>query len=178
MVKREEVYMKRILLVFSLCLFVCPSNAKDKQNSDVQNIGKIVEDYFTVYAERKDYEALMSFYSDVMVLEDMIFGFHAPNKEVFRDFFDWNKGGFSVIGNKPALVITDQVIDENSVVTRGYFNAFIYEEVEYGPWRFVTWLDFDEHGKIIKHTDWINYTPREKFLGGENLNERVVEVNK
>lgn len=38
---------------------------------------------------------------------------------------------------------------------------------------FNTWLDFDEHGKIIKHTDWINYTPREKFLGRKNLNERI-----
>ena len=170
--------MKRILLVFFACLFVCPSNAEDKQESDVQNIRKIAEEYFTVYAERKNYEALMSFYSDEMTLEDMIFGFHAPNKGVFRDFFDWNRGGFSVIDDKPALVITGQVTDGNSVVTRGYFNSFIYEGVEHGPWRFVTWLDFDEFGKIVKHTDWINYTPREKFLGGENLNERVFEMNK
>ena len=133
-------------------------------------ISEVAERYFAVYAEREDFDALMSFYADHAVLEDMIYGHLAQDKASIREFLDWSLGDFSVVDGKPALEVRELVIDGNTAVARGFFNRFVFQGREMGPWRFVIWLAFNEDGKIVRHTDWINYTPRKEFLGGENLN--------
>ena len=59
------------------------------------------------------------------------------------------------------------------MVSQGYFHQFSFNGQILGPWLFVITQDFDKNNKIIKQTDWINYTPRKKFLGGINMNKHL-----
>lgn len=137
------------------------------------DIAYIAKDYFDVYAQRRDFSRLMDFYADNAVLEDIVYGNHLKNKQEIKAFLNWPGGEFKVLDNKQALTITNQVIQGHSVVTRGHFNTFEFNGNKMGPWRFVIWLDFDQHGRIIRHQDWINYTPRKQFLGGKNMNTLI-----
>ena len=138
-------------------------------NSQV-NIKPVVKDYFTVYAQRQDFDKLLSFYDEKAQLEDLVYGHHAKSKTDIEQFFAWNDGKFALVKPGPALVIQKQVFEGNKVATEGYFTEFTYDGQQMGPWRFLIWLEFNSSGKIIRHVDWINYTPKENFIGGQNLN--------
>lgn len=126
--------------------------------------------YFEVYKERKDFQALLSFYDESAQLEDLVYGFFAKDKATIKAFFNWDDGKFRVLDNGDALILENLVVDNNIAVAEGIFRPFNYDGKDMGPWRFMTWLEFNEQQKIIRHVDWINYTPRENFLGGANLN--------
>ena len=53
------------------------------------------------------------------------------------------------------------------------FHEFSYDGSKLGPWLFVIIQEFNSDNKIIKQTDWINYTPRDNFLGGKNMNDSL-----
>ena len=137
------------------------------------NIETVAKQYFTVYAERQNFEKLLSFYDEKADLEDLGYGHHAKSKQEIEQFFAWNDGKFSLVNKGPALVVQKQVVDGNKTVTEGYFTKFTYNGKTMGPWRFLIWLEFNEQGKIIRHVDWINYTPKEDFIGGKNLNSLI-----
>ena len=80
-----------------------------------------------------------------------------------------------MLAGKPVLTISKQVIDGRNVITEGYFNQFKYNGQVLGPWLFVIVHQFNDKNKIIKQTDWINYTPRKQFLGGKNMNQGLHE---
>lgn len=156
----------RFILPF-LLLLSCSSFA-----SSSPDIKAISQQYFKTYSQRSDFEKFMSFYTEEVVLDDLIYGFKATGKKHLTEFFNWPYGNFKVIGNKPALVISSQVIDGLKVSTTGVFNRFEYMGKEMGPWRFIIYQEFNQAGKIKYQEDWINYTPRDNFLGGENLNPK------
>jgi hypothetical protein len=70
----------------------------------------------------------------------------------------------------PALEVTALTAQGSRVVAQGYFKPFSYDGKFFGPWRFVIILEFNDDGKIVREIDWINYTPRENFLGGKDIN--------
>ncbi|MBY6095776.1 nuclear transport factor 2 family protein [Ferrimonas balearica] len=131
------------------------------------------DDFFAVYAERKDFEALMAFYAEDAVLEDMVYGHIAEGREAIRRTLDWSRGEFRVLDGGPALTLTETVEDGSVVVVNGYFRPFEFGGDALGPWRFTIWLEFNDSGAIQRQTDWINYTPRQRYLGGENRNDAV-----
>jgi hypothetical protein len=141
------------------------------------SIEKVAEDYFEVYAQRSDFDALMEFYDESATLEDYVYGQLSSSKAEIREFLDWSKGDFKLTDNGKALTIEQQVIQGNFVITEGYFNPFSYEGLDYGPWKFVIWLEFNDEGKIVEQMDWINYTPKSQFLGGKNLNRKLLQSN-
>ncbi|MEO0368593.1 MAG: nuclear transport factor 2 family protein [Pseudomonadota bacterium] len=134
------------------------------------SVKSTAQEFLAVYAARNDFEALMDYYADEAQLEDLIFGHLAENKAQISAFLNWNDGKFSLPDGPPALRTTNLNVDGNTVVAQGHFTPFYYDGNSHGPWKFVIILEFNGAGKIIKQTDWINYTPRNKFLGGENRN--------
>ncbi|WDE14296.1 hypothetical protein [Thalassomonas haliotis] len=72
--------------------------------------------------------------------------------------------------------MTEQITENNTVFTRGYFHSFNYNGKAMGPWLSIIVLQFDGDKKIIKQSDWINYTPRKEFLGGPNMNQQLVDI--
>jgi len=159
----------RLLLVF--CLLFLTSCSSSAQHST--SAKEIAHAYFKVYEQRTDFSEFMSFYDQNVQFEDMVYGVSSSTKNDLKEFFDWSRGNFSVVGGKPSLVVNKLVVEGNCVVASGYFNQFNYNEAEMGPWRFIITLEFNDAGKIIRQTDWINYTPRKNFLGGENLNQKL-----
>ena len=91
-----------------------------------------------------------------MVLEDVIYGERIIGKKQFAEFFDWNHPNFKLL-DTVAMVIQNQVIDDNQAVTQGYFTPFQWDTIKVAPMKFTTILTFNTEGKIIKHVDWINY---------------------
>jgi len=138
------------------------------------DLSQTVDEYFKVYSERNDFESLMSFYSNKAHFEDIIYGNHLKNKAEIRNFLAWDKGEFKVLDGSKVLTITSQVVGGNTAVTEGFFHEFSYDGQKLGPWLFVIVHEFNTHNKIIKQTDWINYTPRTNFLGGKNMNNELI----
>lgn len=168
----EFNFTMRINLIF---LFIFLFSGCASTSSDHKNLSVIVDDYFNVYAKRSDFKRLMSFYDNNAQLEDIIYGNNLKNKSEIKDFLAWDKGEFKVHSGELALTVTKQVIEKNIVVTQGFFNKFSYDGHPLGPWLFVIIQEFNAENKIIKQIDWINYTPRENFLGGKNMNDKITE---
>jgi len=162
--------IKSLLLsvITILCLTGCTSFDARKGS-----IADLARDYFSVYAARTEFDRFMSFYAENAQLEDIIYGNFLQNKSGIREFLNWDRGSYRVLGGKNALIVTAQYVDGNTVVTEGYFSAFEYDGKTLGPWLFVIVLEFNHENKIVRQTDWINYTPRESFLGGENRNDKI-----
>ncbi len=120
------------------------------------NTSDIAKEYYKTYQERNDFEKFLSFYDDNIVLEDIVNADSIVGKKALKEFLDWNNPSFQKVGNE-ALVIYEQIIEDNKVVTRGYFTEFLWGETKLEAMHFVTILTFNESGKIIKHIDWINY---------------------
>ncbi|SNY99430.1 nuclear transport factor 2 family protein [Flagellimonas pacifica] len=145
-------YIARCLLLSTIILpsfFSCERVKK-------QNIAKTVEEYYDTFKERKDFDKFMSFYDDEVVLEDVVNADRIIGKKELTEFFDWNNPDFQK-GAADALVIYEQIIEGNKVVTRGYYTEFLWGGTKFEAMHFVMILTFNESGKIIKHIDWINY---------------------
>ena len=136
----------RVLLILVSTFLLHACSVTDNKKHLLQNV---VDEYYTVYSERTDFERFMAFYDDQAQLE--------------------------VLAIKPVLTISKHVIDGRNVITEGYFNQFKYNGQVLGPWLFVIVHQFNDKNKIIKQTDWINYTPRKQFLGGKNMNQGLHE---
>lgn len=161
----------RIFLTFVTVLLVtsCAAIKHDKQP-----LSEVAKDYFNVYDSRQDFDLLMSFYHEDAQLFDIVYGNELNNKTEIRDFFAWGKGTFQSLEGSGILTVNKQLVQKNVVVTEGYFHQFEYNGQRLGPWLFIIVQEFNQQNKIIKQTDWINYTPRKDFLGGANINQQLI----
>ncbi|MEX0316065.1 MAG: nuclear transport factor 2 family protein [Allomuricauda sp.] len=144
--------MKCIAVVSVSFLVLFLSCGKKKE----LDVFPIVSEYYKTYTERKDFKKLMSFYDDNVILEDIINGDNIVGKKMLIEFLDWDNPGFQKM-EKDALVIYEQIIEKNKVVTRGYFTEFQWGGTKFEAMHFLTVLTFNNSGKIIKQVDWINY---------------------
>jgi hypothetical protein len=116
----------------------------------------------------------MSFYATGAQLDDIIYGNEIKGRVEIQKFLAWNNDDFKVLSGSNILTITKQTVGKNNAITEGVFHKFSYGGKKLGPWLFVIIQEFDSSNKIIKQTDWINYTPRENFMGGKNMNKQLV----
>jgi len=124
--------------------------------SNPSNLSKIVDNYQSTHAQRADIVSLMGFYSDEIVLKDMINGEKIEGKPSLEIFFDWNNPAYKKLHSK-TLIVEENLFEGNKVVSKGYFTPFKWGETEYEAMHFTTILTFNSSGKIIKQIDWINY---------------------
>ena len=144
-------------------------------NKPDNNTQKIAQEYYEVYSEREDFEQLMSFYDTSAVLEDHITGYRLVGKDSIRLFLDWPNPKFSKLEEK-ALVVEKIIVDERTAVVQGYFTPFTWGDITVEAMYFTTLLEFNRNGKIVKHTDWINY-PND-LLNYENRKNSNAWINK
>ena len=147
----------RILIFISLCFPIFLS-AKPITK-------ELTEDFFRIYAERKDFNAFMEYYADEVVFEDVLFDTQLNGKDKLADFFDWHRGEFKRQGTNSILELKELVINGNIAIAQGVFYQFMYNDKLMGPWKFMMRLEFNDKGKIISHQDWINYTPKTIKIG-------------
>lgn len=157
--------MIALLAILASCSTTNHLNSKDPVAISAQQ-------FFQLYSKRDDFEAFASMYAEEAELQDLVFGDHLIGKAAVVAFLDWRKDALKML-HPQALVVTKQTIDGKTVVTRGYFNEFLYQGQKLGPWRFVIWQEFNAEGKIVEQFDWINYTPKEQFVGGKNMNKLI-----
>ena len=161
----------RIFLTILFIIILSACSSRDKNNNE---LSYVVESFFNVYSQRNDFERLISFYDNNAQFEDIIYGASFKSKAEIKGFLAWDKGEFQLLSGERILTVTKQVLDKNIAVTEGFFHEFSYDGQKLGPWLFVIVQEFNTQNKIIKQTDWINYTPRENFLDGKNMNHKLI----
>lgn len=169
------MYSTRMLIAALLSLLIVSVYACS--DVDKERIDQIVEDYSTVYSDRIDFDKFLSFYSDSIVLEDIVNGDKLRGKRALKDFFNWNNRAFKKI-SPYNLVVEQKIIEGNTAVLKGYFTKFKWGESEFGPMYFTTMLTFDDSGKIIKQLDWVNY-PKELIAceARKNSNQWIESIS-
>ncbi|MCE7994303.1 MAG: hypothetical protein HEP71_20120 [Roseivirga sp.] len=159
--------MKRFLLLF-LLLAAC---ANPQEKVDFAREHAIL--FFDTYKARTDWKAFQDLYAEDLVFKDVIFRY-TYNKEEFINFYNWPDPLLEKHPDYPeVLVLEDLTTTDSTAMGRGYFTPFyyngqLYDDAEH--MRFVISLQFDEQGKIKRHTDFIEYPPQ--FLVG--LAERLM----
>jgi len=167
-----------ISLLFTIGACTSLTGSQTTKNTPIIStslLEQVVTEYFNVYQHRTDFEKFLTFYHEDAVLEDVVYGNLVKSKKEIKTFLNWQDPNFSLIDKNNALVVQKQVIQGNTVVTEGYFTEFNYYGKKLGPWRFIILLEFNDELKIIRQVDWINYTPREQYLGGKNMNELLLK---
>lgn len=153
-----------VLVVFGF--FSCGSKEKDNKKEKPhltrkQQVEKTARLYFQTFAERKDWEKLLSFYSDTVNFEDVLLQTKIRGKEEFKEFYDWPNPSFKKLSeDQQHLVVEDLAVSDSAAVARGYLNPFYFNdklwELKHGG-NFTIWLYFDDNLKIRKQVDWFEY---------------------
>ena len=138
--KIEVISLKLVFCFIVLIFLSCSTNSGRPQ------ISKIVDEYYSVYKERDDFQKFLNFYDEEVILEDIISGDKIVRKKSLSNFFDWENPSFIKI-DTATLVISDQIIQDTKVVTKGYFTKFKWNETTFEAMHFTTILIFNESGK-------------------------------
>ena len=150
-----------VYLVYVILLISCSTEIKEKKETKTELIYQTAEAYFDTYAERKDWNKLLSFYSPQMTFEDVVLQMKLDSFSQFKKFYNWPDPGFKKLSDsQQSLVVESLVANDSMAVARGHFNPFYwhgeYIEPAWGM-EFTMWLYFDENQKITRHIDWIEY---------------------
>lgn len=164
--------IKSIIFLFSIALTIF-SCAKKNDN----NIRTIVQDYCETYQERSDFEKFLSFYDENIILEDIMLGEKKMGKKALTSFFNWDDPNFKKKEAK-SCIISNQIIEGNQVVIKGYFTPFAWGEQVFNAMHFTSFLTFNKTRKIVKQVDWINYPSNLLDYGNrKDSNEWIQQTN-
>lgn len=152
------------IILFLLFLTSCSgSGARDNAAASAREakVKQVAREFFATFAEREDWEKLLSFYRYDMQFEDVMLQIKIYNKEDFKSFYNWPEGDFQKLApDQPHLVLKELAVNDSVAVGRGYFNPFSYNgEIYEWKWgsEFTIWLEFDENLKIKRQMDFIEY---------------------
>ena len=130
-------------------------------HSHPAQIEKIAKEYFQTFAERKNWDKLLSFYADDMTFHDVMLHLELDSLWQFQRFYNWPDTNFQKLSaDQQHLILEDLAISENLAVGRGHFNPFFWHGEKMGPgWgmEFCIWLYFNDAYKIQRQVDWIEY---------------------
>ena len=121
----------------------------------------IAEQYFSTYAARTDWEKFLSYYAETLEFEDIILQESYHSLASFREFYNWPDSGFVKHPDYPKVLVIDElIVHGKTAIGKGRLNPFywygrLFEMKDIG--NFIIWLEFNDQGKIIKQTDWIEY---------------------
>lgn len=153
--------MKRYLLLY-LLLAACTSSHQETNTTRERALN-----FFHIYKARADWQSFQDLYADDLIFKDVIFRY-TYNKGEFINFYNWPDPLLEKHPDYPeVLVLEDLATTDSTAIGRGYFTPFyyggkLYDDMEH--MRFVISLQFDNQGKIKRHTDFIEYPP--EFLVG------------
>ena len=163
---------KIIFIVFFLINILIFTTCKNQTSSPIK---PIVENYYQEYIKRNNFKVFLSYYSDDIVLEDIISGAKIEGKKNLETFFDWENPNFQKT-DSATLVIESLILDENVAVAKGYFTPFKWSIHEFEAMHFTTILYFNAVGKIEKQVDWINYPSNLlDYQSRQNANRWIAE---
>jgi len=141
----------RLIIGVALLLFTssCSWTAK-------QDITHVTQKYYETYQNHSDFESFMAHYDSNAVLEDINMASKIKGIKNLKEFFNWHNADLKILSKK-ALEVEELIFDDQKAVAKGYFTPFQWKDIKYPSMYFTTILLFNDQGKIIKQTDWINY---------------------
>ncbi len=175
-----DFYMRQLLktnfqlLVLSAIIFQA-CNEPQKLNTRTQLVEAKATDFFKTFADRKDWEKLCSFYREDMQFQDITLQLQLDSLWKFKRFYNWDGEGGNfkkLTTDQEHLTIYSLVANDSMAVARGRVNPFYYyDQLIDAAWgmEFTIWLYFDEHLKISKQIDWMEYDP----VALQNVLDRV-----
>ncbi len=137
------------LLVLAGGLMSC-ENKTDLQKRE------LLASYYQLYNQHQDLDAFMTFYDDNIKYQDIVTGEQVIGKTQLKQFFDWKNPHFTAL-DSTVLLVEKILVDKDQVVVSGHFTKFEWAGQPYGPMHFTSIFTFNNSGKIIKQSDWINY---------------------
>ena len=147
-------------LVLAACTSETPGTEATPPPLHVRNL-EIARDFFDTFSERKDWDKLLSFYREDLVMEDIILQMRFEGLEEFKGFYNWPDTNFhKLTPEQEHLAIESLLADDSTAVARGHLNPFYWQgELVDVPWgmEFTIWLYLDEAGKIYRQIDWFEY---------------------
>ena len=162
-------------LIIICCLLQCKTKDTEFPMARSQKVKMVTKAYFQTFAERKDWEKLLSFYHDDLVFEDVISQKHTRGIEEFKAFYDWPNPGFKkLFPEQRHLEIEHIMVNDSMSVVHGHVNPFYWQgklfEMEWGG-KFTIWLFYDEELKITRQIDWFEYSGDVLISVGKRLLE-------
>lgn len=139
---------KITILIFSFIILSCTGENK------TQEIG---ERFFENYSKRKEIDKMVSFYAKNFQYENIGFESEADDPTfLYKDFYGWADPNFKFTGQE-TIKIEEIISSDSSIVAKGKFLPYTYNNKAVEEMRFVIWLELDKDLKIKKQTDWFDY---------------------
>jgi hypothetical protein len=126
------------------------------------NIQEIAEDYFNTYAEREDWEKLLSFYSPYVQFTDELLDHNLSDLDELANFYNWPDTAFRKKDPEIGHLKLDHITTNDSVaIGFGHFTPYYWKGILYAQDApaFTIILEFDENMKIERQVDYIEYPP-------------------
>ncbi|MCB0621607.1 MAG: hypothetical protein KDC43_28135 [Saprospiraceae bacterium] len=148
-----------LLAALALPLFsVCRSGNGGPSRAD--QVEQVALQYFATYAEREDWDKLLSFYRSDLEFEDVMLLLELDGLEDFKEFYNWPDTGFhKLVKEEPHLILEDLLVNDSTAVGYGFFKPFYWYGTLYGedqPY-FSIVLTFDDSLRIKRQVDFIEY---------------------
>ena len=139
-----------------ISLFIFLAIALGSCEVEPNKVQQKVDEFIRLYEARSDFDSFLGLYDQDMVLEDMITGYRVEGINDFKDFFNWPDERFKKL-NANTIIVNSTMVDGNSAVIEGHFTPFEWDGQQVEAMQFITMLEFNDHAKITRHVDWINY---------------------
>lgn len=157
--------MKHLSICFVIGILACNYSPVEVTSAPPTNRAKAVKDiataFFDTYAERSDWEQLLSFYRQDMVFEDVMLQLHLDSLWQFERFYNWPDTNFRKLSPEQLhMEVEHLLVNDRVAIASGHFNPFYWHgqliDLDWGM-QFQMTLYFDENLKISKQVDWIEY---------------------
>lgn len=143
----------KIILIITLFAGFAGCSVKEKK------VQKTAEKYFETFAERKDINKLLSFYSVNPKYLDAVTHGVVEGRENLKIQMNWNDKDYKSDPKNPkCLEVEEMLCNDSVVVANGHYNPYYYKNNYVERMNFSIWLYFDKDGKIYKQVDWNQYS--------------------
>ncbi len=156
----SKKHMKKAVIMFLLGILITTLTGCNSLE-ERKNV-KIIREFYETYAERKNLDKLMSYYSNSdpqwvdAVAQSLVEG-----KENIQNRYkgEWSDEKYKKHPDYPKTVQVETILSNDSIVAvSGRYNPYYYNGNLINEMKFTSWLYFDKEGKIKKQIEWMQYS--------------------
>ncbi len=155
-----------IAAIITIGIFGCQNQPAESTSTRSDQIRQVATEYFKTFAQRSDWNKLLSFYREDLAFDDVYLQIHLDSLWQFKRFYKWDEEGGNfqkLTPDQEHISIEELLVNDSMAIGKGRVNPFYY----YGELVDTEWgmeamfcLYFDEYLKIKKQVDWIEYDPQ------------------
>ncbi|WP_281986965.1 nuclear transport factor 2 family protein [Aquimarina aggregata] len=137
-----------------LCLFLCVSCSN--KNNETEIYREWAKEYYNSYA-KKDLDKWIGFYNENSEIHDITTGIVMKNRDSILPMVTPAFNGTIPFYKDIKWNISHIVADGNKVSVKGSISNAYYKGKILPQWDFISLIEFNNAGKIIKQFDFVNY---------------------